>query len=99
MMLALLRRLVPDPRSLWLSVVRTYAPILAGLIVAWAARVGVHLDDASALSVVTALGAGGYYLLARLVEQHWPAAGRWLLGAAQPPAYLPAGQDVLQPDD
>lgn len=72
------------------SYIRTYVPIVVGAVLTWAARRwGIVLDEATsaqasivAVAVVTAV----YYAVVRLLEQAWPAAGRFL-GAKAAPVY------------
>ena len=61
------------------SVIRTVVPMVVGVIVGQAARIGLGLDEGAVTSIVTALIGAAYYGLARLVEEQWPAAGRVLL--------------------
>lgn len=93
------------PKNLYASFLRTVVPIVAGLLLGWAARVGLDLDDAQVTAVVTSALAAGYYAVFRLLEE---AAGRldvpWLrtaagvlLGWARPPQYpAAADQDVAR---
>lgn len=64
------------------NIVRTVVPLLVGVIVGQAARIGLDLDPGAVTSIVTVLVGGAYYAGLRWLEQHWPAAG-WLLGRAQ----------------
>jgi hypothetical protein len=72
------------------SLIRTYVPLAVGVALTWlATHFGVVLSDtdsqaaaAGAVAVLTA----AYYLVARLLEKKWPAAGV-LLGRSKAPAY------------
>lgn len=59
--------------------VRTLTPILVGVVIALAARLGLEVDAADASIVVAGAVAYGYALAARWLEQRYPAA-RVLLG-------------------
>lgn len=71
--------------SLWPSLVRTAVPLLVTLLGPYAAQWlgwdSVQLEQA--LGVVLA---AAYYLLVRLLERRWPAAGV-LLGVPRAPVY------------
>lgn len=66
------------------SLIRTYVPLLVGMLVAW----GVLPADSSepAIVTLTGLASGAYYLGARLLERRWPIFG-WLLGLPKAPTY------------
>jgi hypothetical protein len=51
------------------------------------ARLGVHVDSASAVGALTALFGSVYYAVFRLAEQHLGKSWGWLLGLARPPQY------------
>jgi len=59
--------------------VRTLVPMLVGLVVALAARIGLDLDEAAVTPVVAAIVAYGYAVVARWLEQRVPSL-RVLLG-------------------
>ncbi|MEV0660117.1 hypothetical protein ACIBI3_02410 [Actinomadura luteofluorescens] len=61
------------------SIVRTVVPMVVGVIVGQAARIGLDLDQATVTSIVTVVAGYVYYHAARLLEEHYPAAGRVLL--------------------
>lgn len=69
------------------SVIRTVVPVVVGILLGWAARVGLDLPEGAVAEVVTVVVTGAYYWAARALERRWPVAGRWLLGAG-----LPVGQ-------
>ncbi|MFG3140968.1 hypothetical protein ACGFZA_32780 [Streptomyces sp. NPDC048211] len=70
-----------------LSLVRTFAPILAGWLITQALSLGVHLDSAVLVSLETSAFAGAYYLVFRWAELHISPRFGWLLGYAAPPQY------------
>ena len=74
------------------SLVRTVVPIVAGWVVTQALRLGVHLDQASVASAVTAGLGALWYAGFRLLEHHVHPAWGWLLGWARPPQYPAAGR-------
>jgi hypothetical protein len=91
------------PKNLFASFMRTAVPVVAGLLLGWAARVGLDLDDGQVTAAVTAGLAFVYYAVFRLLEHAaeqlrvpWlrTAAGV-LLGWARPPQYEPpSGPDA-----
>lgn len=81
--------------NLFTSIMRTLVPLVVGLVLGAAARVGLDLDDAQATAAVTTALTAAYYTAFRSLEE-W--AGRldapWLrqlagvlLGWARPPEY------------
>jgi hypothetical protein len=81
--------------NLFTSLMRTLVPIVAGLVLSWAARLGLDLDDAQLTVYVTAALTAGYYAAFRLLEElaermAWrplQLLAGVLLGWARPPAY------------
>lgn len=69
--------------SLW----RTVVPYVVGFGVLQLARLGVHVDSASAVGALTALFGSVYYAVFRLLEAHVSPRWGWLLGLARPPQY------------
>lgn len=63
------------------SVIRTVVPLVVGVLLGQAARIGLDLPAGAVTEVVTVVVTGAYYAVARLVEQRWPALGRVLLSA------------------
>ncbi len=68
------------------SIIRTFTPVLAGAIVTWLVGLGVEIDAASVGVVLSGIFTGLWYVIARFLEQKFPAAG-WLLGKPQQPTY------------
>lgn len=74
------------------SVIRTVVPVIVGVLLGQAARIGLDLPAGAVTEVVTVVTTGAYYAVARLVEQRWPALGRVLLSAGlsrRAPVYVP----------
>jgi hypothetical protein len=82
--------------NLFVSVMRTLVPLVAGLVLTWAVQLGLDLDEATTTPYVTAALTAAYYLVFRGLEE---AAERlaWqplqtlagvLLGWARPPQYV-----------
>lgn len=69
--------------SLW----RTVVPYIVGFGLVQLARLGVHVDSASAVGALTAAFGSGYYALFRVLEAHVSPRFGWLLGLARPPQY------------
>lgn len=63
------------------SMIRTVVPLLVGLVLGQAARVGLDLPEGAVTQLVTVVVTAVYYWVARKLERSHPAAGRWLLGA------------------
>lgn len=79
--------MTPDQRrDLEVSLRRTLVPIVAGYLLAQAARVGLSIPEADLVGVLEAIVTGVYYSAVRLVELRWPQAGI-LLGALSKPRY------------
>ncbi|MGW3073478.1 hypothetical protein [Kitasatospora sp. NPDC001132] len=73
--------------QLALSLWRTCVPYVVAFLVVQAARLGIHLDNASATSaLVTGFGTA-YYAAFRFLEHRFGASWGWFLGAARPPSY------------
>jgi hypothetical protein len=73
-----------------LSLVRTLSPIAAGWVLTLALRLGVQLDSATLVSLLTAGFSAVYYAVFRFAELHISPRFGWLLGYAEPPQY-PSG--------
>ncbi|GAA4176619.1 hypothetical protein [Gryllotalpicola koreensis] len=75
------------------SLIRTYVPILAGLILSWLATVHLPIriegiPQGVMESALTAVLAGIWYLIVRALETRWPKLGVFL-GVPKAPAYTP----------
>lgn len=83
--------------SVFPSVMRTAVPLVAGVVITALAHIGVDFGSEVTTSVVTAVLAGAYYTLFRLLERAAPSGGKaekffgLLLGFARPPIYPPSG--------
>ena len=89
------------------SIIRTIVPIIVGAIASALATIGFQLSDEGRELIGTVLGALiaiVYYVIARALEQKYPAAGA-LLGKPARPVYLDAtpldsdSAEELEPDD
>lgn len=91
------------PSSLLPSLLRTVVPILAGLVITAAARIGINLDSATVAMYVTAAAIAAYYTAFRLVEAYAKRIGNRtlralagiFLGYAAPPEYPPTDASSL----
>lgn len=63
------------------SIIRTIVPVIVGVLLGWAAKVGLDLPEGPVTELVTVTITVAYYALGRWLEQRWPAVGRWLLAA------------------
>lgn len=73
-------------RDLEVSIRRTLVPIVAGFLLAQAARVGLSIPESDLVGVLEALITGVYYAAIRVVEMRYPQVGI-LLGALAKPRY------------
>lgn len=82
--------------NLFVSIMRTLVPLVAGLILTWAAQLGLPLDEATTTPYVTAALTAAYYLVFRGLEElaermSWQplqTLAGILLGWARPPQYV-----------
>lgn len=77
-------------KSLFDSLVRTYVPWLAGVLIGWLVSLGVPLDPDVEVQVTLALmGAASvlWYFLARIFELYVSPKLGWLLGLPKQPIY------------
>lgn len=77
------------------SLIRTYVPIIVGMVLGYLAAHGLGISGQDAISVTAGLTgaiAAAYWLGIRLLERKWPALGIFL-GKAQVPTYAPAAPD------
>lgn len=69
------------------SVVRTFVPVLVGLILTGLASVNLDLPEGLVTEVVATTIITLYYAVVRLLEEHVSPAWGWLLGVARVPKY------------
>lgn len=72
----------------WLSIVRTYVPLIVGGVLGFFASQGVTVDpefEEAFTGVLMLVGSGLYYLVARLFETYVSPKLGWLLGSAKSP--------------
>lgn len=72
----------------WLSIVRTYVPLLVGGVLGFFASQGITVDpefEEAFTGVLMLVGSGLYYLVARLFETYVSPKLGWLLGSAKSP--------------
>lgn len=77
-------------KALLLSLVRTVVPVIVGLLIAGAAKIGVDVDSDQLSALIDSVVVGAYYTLGRLLEQHVSPHFGWLLGAPKQPEYIAA---------
>jgi len=61
------------------SIIRTLVPVIVGVILGQAVKIGLDLPEGAVTEIVTVVITTGYYALARLIEREWPWLGRILL--------------------
>lgn len=67
---------------MYASIVRTVVPVIVGILVAQAARVGLDLPESAVTEIVTVVVTAVYYAASRFVEEYVsPLTGRLLLSA------------------
>ena len=69
-----------------ISLIRTWVPMLVGLLVTWLLSLGVEFDSAALELALVSIVSGAYYALVRWLEQKWPWLGA-LLGHTAKPTY------------
>lgn len=77
-------------KALFDSLVRTYVPWLAGVLIGWLISLGVPLDPEVEVQVTLALmGVASvlYYFLARVFEIYVSPKLGWLVGLPKQPTY------------
>lgn len=61
------------------SIIRTAVPVIAGVLLGWAAKIGLDLPGDAVTEIVTVVLTTAYYAAARFIEQTWPRLGNGLL--------------------
>lgn len=77
-------------KALYDSLVRTYVPWLAGVILGWLISLGVPLDpEVQTQLTLVLMGAAGivYYAVSRWLETNVSPKFGWLLGLPKAPVY------------
>lgn len=72
------------------SILRTVVPVIVGVLLTWAAKIGFNFTSDSVTAVVDVVVTGVYFWIARAIEQVWPALGSVLLSGgltAKKPTY------------
>lgn len=78
-------------KTLFDSLVRTYVPWLAGVIITFLVSLGVPLDpevQPALLALLMLAASAAYYWIARLLETHVSPKFGWMLGLAKQPDYF-----------
>jgi hypothetical protein len=70
------------------SLLRTVVPLIYAMLIRWGVVEWLDPDDLFLTNLITVLVTGVFYLVLRLLEQHWDKIG-WLLGYAKQPVYVP----------
>ena len=73
------------------SIIRTCVPVIAGVLLGWAAKAGLDLPSGATTEIVTVVLTTAYYAAARFIEQTWPNLGNVLLSlglARRTPVYV-----------
>jgi uncharacterized membrane protein len=77
----------------FVSLIRTWVPLLVGVVLTWLARrYDIVIDEtvsSTTVTAVTGIVTGIYYAIVRFLEVKVAPGYGWLLGAAKKPAYSP----------
>ena len=68
------------------SIIRTVVPVIVGVLLGQAARLGLDLPAGAVTEIVTVAVTAAYYAIVRAIEQRVPAVGV-LLGYPRAPKY------------
>ncbi len=68
------------------SIIRTFVPIIVGVIGGWVIRLGIDIDGITINTYVTAAVGAAYYAIVRFAETRNPRIGV-LLGSRKTPVY------------
>lgn len=85
-------------KDLFDSLVRTYVPWFAGVLIGWLISLGVPLDPEVEVQITLALMGGAsliYYFLARVFETHVHPKLGWLIGLPKQPLYDALSKDEI----
>lgn len=78
------------------SILRTVVPVIVGVLLGWAAKVGLDLPSGAVFEIVTVVLTAAYYAIGRWVEQTWPQVGRFMLSLSLTRAVRPTYSKVIQ---
>jgi len=70
------------------SLIRTVVPVVVGLVLSYALKANLHLDDQWVTDAVTLAVTTGFYALVRVLETFVSSKFGWLLGLAKTPTYV-----------
>jgi hypothetical protein len=73
------------------SILRTVVPVVVGVLLGWATKVGLDFPSGAVFEVVTVVLTAAYYALSRWVETTWLGVGKVLLSlglARRQPVYV-----------
>lgn len=62
------------------SIIRTVVPLIVAVVLGQAAKIGLDLPSGAVTDIVTVVIGFAYYSAIRVLEQDFPALGKWLLG-------------------
>lgn len=75
------------------SIIRTIAPYIAGVVGAWLLRIlGVEIDTAAFEQMLIVVLGGLYYAIVRYLERNSNSKFGWLIGWASQPIYPGQGE-------
>lgn len=75
------------------SIIRTVVPVVVGVVLGQAAKIGLNLDEGAVTELVTVAITTAYYAIIRVLETRWPGLGV-LLGYARAPHYRKRDVDL-----
>jgi hypothetical protein len=78
---------VQDWKTIGLSVVRTFVPVIVGAVITVLTKIGADVSSESLELLIGSIVTTAYYTVARVLETKVTPRFGWLLGAPRTPTY------------
>jgi hypothetical protein len=78
---------VQDSKTIGLSVVRTFVPVIVGALITVLTKIGADVSSEALELLVGAVVTTAYYTIVRVLETKVTPKFGWLLGAPRTPTY------------
>jgi len=78
---------VADWKTIGLSVVRTFVPVIVGALITILTKIGADVSSESLELLIGSIVTTAYYTMARILETKVAPRFGWLLGAPRTPTY------------
>lgn len=78
---------VQDWKTIGLSVVRTFVPVIVGALITILTKIGADVSSESLELLIGSIVTTAYYTMARILETKVAPRFGWLLGAPRTPTY------------